>query len=429
MGTPTVRFHTLGCKLNQYDADYMKSLFSSRGWRVVEGPADVVVVNTCVVTGKAAAKCRQAIRSAVRSGAKVIVTGCYSQVAQEEIKCIPGVAALVGIRDRGEIVDIAQKALDGDGVIVKVRPHEPCEVYEDLEFPEPSLTRAYLKIQEGCDDYCTYCIVPYARGPSRSRPRTHVIAEAKELVARGYQEIVVTGTHIGLYGRDLGEPGALSEIIRDISMIQGVYRLRLSSLEPHDVDEPLLECLRLPQVCHHLHLPLQSGSDKILKLMGRRYDTAGFARIVEAARKIAPDIGLTTDVIVGFPGESEEDFEKTFNFVREMGFSRLHVFQYSARPGTPASNMPNKVPERVKAVRSQELISLGRELAGRFHRKYVGKAVEVLVEDHRGPDGLLQGVTRNYIHAKMEGPDSLMGKVAQAVVASSSDDMVVCQLT
>ena len=275
-------------------------------------------------------------------------------------------------------MDIAEKALSTGDVIVDVRAHEKGTPFQDTPVREPSLTRAFLKIQEGCDDYCTYCIVPYARGPSRSRPLDAVLEEARYLVEKGYKEIVLTGTHIGLYGLDLRPGGAehrvpdevrigagvsahsspepihgalhsavtgvsqktdLPLVVRLLSEIQGLSRLRISSLEPHDVTPELIHCLRYPQVCHHLHLPLQSGSERVLKKMGRRYDAKAFLDIVESVRKVAPDIGLSADIIVGFPGEDEVDFQHTLEIIRTAGISRLHVFKYSPRPGTPALSL------------------------------------------------------------------------------------------
>lgn len=428
----TVSFRTFGCKLNQYDTDFLKQAFEDSGYEIRDsGPSDIAVINTCAVTSRSAAKCRQAIRGAARAGAKVLVTGCYSQVAKEELIDIPGVIGITGVLDRQALVDIAEKALSTGDVIVDVRAHEKGTPFQDTPVREPSLTRAFLKIQEGCDDYCTYCIVPYARGPSRSRPLDAVLEEARYLVEKGYKEIVLTGTHIGLYGLDLG-PGVsqktdLPLVVRLLSEIQGLSRLRISSLEPHDVTPELIHCLRYPQVCHHLHLPLQSGSDRVLKKMGRRYDAKAFLDIVESVRKVTPDIGLSADIIVGFPGEDEEDLQHTLEIIRTAGISRLHVFKYSPRPGTPAYRFPGKVPEKEKENRSKAVISLGRELSLEFHRKLVGKTVEVLIEDDRTRDGLLQGVTRNYVRAWFEGPEELKGKIAEVRGREASDEGLFCE--
>lgn len=470
MPSKTVSFKTFGCKQNQYDTDFLKESFQGRGFAVVDdGPADIVVVNTCAVTAKGASKCRQAIRSAVREGAKVVVTGCYPQVALSEIADIPGVIAISGVRGRAELAGLVEKALLTGEKIVAVKPHvgqrsgaaasapsradsgessgggaAAIEEFEETPVSAPSLTRAFLKIQEGCGDFCSYCIVPYARGPSRSRPAERVLAEAAGLVAKGYKEIVLTGTHIGLYGQgvdacplsgdpadpqgDRDTPQPLPDIIRLVAGIPGLIRLRVSSLEPHDVTDDLLDCLRLPQVCHHLHLPLQSGSDRVLCAMGRRYDVAGFLDVVRRARRVAPDIGVTADVIAGFPGETPEDFDETLRVAREARFSRIHAFKFSARPGTKAYGLPDKVSERQKEERISTLIAAGRELSLDFHRKHVGRSMEVLVEDDRTGDGLLTGVTRNYIRCFFQGADGLKGKVVPVSVRTASASSVQCDV-
>lgn len=436
MSPRTVSFRTLGCKQNQYDTDYLKDTFRQRGFDVREqGPTDLVVVNTCAVTSKSAAKCRQAIRAAVRAGARVIVTGCYAQVSGEELAGIPGVIAVGGIRGRGELASLAEKALadetlmqGGESPIVAVRPHEQGEEFEETPVPSPSLTRAFMKIQEGCGDFCSYCIVPFARGPSRSRQVEAVLTEARSLVERGFKEIVLTGTHIGLYESVYqGKTVKLPDVVKEVCDIKGLARLRVSSLEPHDVTSDFIHCLRFPQVCHHLHLPLQSGSDDVLRRMGRRYDSGEFLRIVDEVRKVAPDVGLTTDIIAGFPGETEKDFQDTLAVARAASFSRIHAFRFSARPGTRASEFGQKVPDKEKDARAERLIEASRELSRDFHSKHIGRAVEILVEDDRAPDGSLTGVTRNYVRAYIEGGDRLRGTLLQATVVSLTPDGVFCR--
>ena len=436
MPNRTVSFKTFGCKQNQYDTDFLRERFEAKGFRVVEsGPSDVVVVNTCAVTSKAAAKCRQAIRAASREGAKVVVTGCYAQVAQDELRALPGVIALTGVRGRDRVADLVERALSSGDTLVDVVPHvvpgsasPQQEPFEETPVRSPALTRAFLKVQEGCGDYCAYCIVPFARGPSRSRRLESILDEARALVERGYKEIVLTGTHIGLYGKEAPGFPPLSQVIREVSLVPGLLRLRVSSLEPHDVDEDFLDVLRLPQVCHHLHLPLQSGSDRILRAMGRRYTAASFLDTVDRARRIRPDAGITTDVIAGFPGETDKDFEDTLNVLRRAGFSRIHAFKFSSRPGTRASALPGRVPDKVKEERVARLVALGRELSLDFHRKHVGRSVEVLVEEDRAGSGLLTGVTRNYIRCYFEGKDDMKGHVVSATVKEALESSVLCSL-
>ena len=437
MPDATVSFKTFGCKQNQYDTDFLRERFEAKGFRVVEsGPSDVVVVNTCAVTSKAAAKCRQAVRAASREGAKVVVTGCYAQVAKDELRDLPGVIAVAGVRGRAALADLVERALSSGEKIVDVQPHAApgvpspteCEPFEETPVRSPALTRAFLKIQEGCGDYCAYCIVPFARGPSRSRRLESILEEAKALVQRGYKEIVLTGTHIGLYGKEASGFPPLSRVVREVSLVPGILRLRVSSLEPHDVDEDLLDVLRLPQVCHHLHLPLQSGSDRVLRSMGRRYTAESFLETVERARRIRPDAGITTDVIAGFPGETDRDFEDTLLVLRKAAFSRIHAFKFSSRPGTRACAMPGKMPDKVKEERVARLVALGRELSLEFHRKHVGRSVEVLVEEDRAGNGLLTGVTRNYIRCYFEGEDDVKGRVVSATVKEALESSVLCSL-
>ena len=437
MPSKTVSFRTFGCKQNQYDTDFLKESFERKGFSVVdEGPSDVVVINTCAVTAKGAAKCRQAIRAAARSGARVVVTGCYAQVAPEEVEYIPGVIAVGGVRGRSELAGLVAQAIETGERVVEVSPHDRpgtvSESFEETPVESPSLTRAFLKIQEGCGDFCAYCIVPYARGPSRSRPAERVLDEARALVRKGYKEIVLTGTHIGLYGKECLPGGSssgspflsLPELVHKVSRIEGLIRLRVSSLEPHDVDDDLLDCLRLPQVCAHLHLPLQSGSDQVLRLMGRRYDVQGFLDVVAKARRIAPTLGLSTDIIAGFPGETRKDFEETLRVARKAAFSRIHGFKFSPRPGTRAYVSKGVVNDKQKDERVGRLLELGQELSLSFHRRHVGRAVEVLAEDDRTRDGLLTGVTRNYIKCEFAGEDALAGKVVTVLVQEAGKSSV-----
>lgn len=441
MSSKTVSFRTFGCKQNQYDTDFLKESFGRKGFSVVdEGPSDVVVINTCAVTAKGAAKCRQAIRAAARSGAKVVVTGCYSQIAPDEVAELPGVIAVAGVRRRSELAGLVADALESGRKAVAVESHDQpgtaTQTFEETPVESPSLTRAFLKIQEGCGDFCAYCIVPYARGPSRSRPVDQILDEARALVANGYKEIVLTGTHLGLYGSDKEPPGApggtggvrafpsLPDVIRRICQVDGLIRLRVSSLEPHDVDDDLLDCLRLPQVCAHLHLPLQSGSDRVLRDMGRRYDARGFLDVVARARRIAPLAGITTDIIAGFPGETDSDFEETLNVARAAAFSRIHAFTFSARPGTRAYGSTGKVSEKEKDERVRRLVELGQELSLSFHRRHEGKVLEVLAEDDRNRVGLLTGVTRNYIRCEFAGEDLYKGRIVPVVVLEAGRSSV-----
>lgn len=424
---PTVSFHTLGCKVNQYDSEAMKNAFCRRGYQVVgfDDVADVYVINTCTVTGEGERKSRQMARKARRKNpdALVVVAGCLPQVEPDEALAIEGVNLVVGTADRHRIVDLVEEARGAA---------EPLCFVEDLrlyrEFEETPLdfytgrARAAVKIQEGCTEFCSYCIVPLTRGHLRSRRPENVLAEVERLVEAGFREIVLTGIHLGAYGRDLGQDIDLAGILRQVAGVSRPARVRLSSVEPMDVTPGLLETMAsLPQVCHHLHMPLQSGSDAVLKRMNRRYSVSEFRDLALKARRLMPDLGLTTDVMVGFPGETEVDFRLTCETVRELAFSRLHVFPYSPRPGTKAAVMSGPVSRKIKHRRRDLLVELGRELAAEFAAGFVGKRLEVLVEDEAGPEpGWLEGYSSNYIRVVFPGPESLKGRLVPVVVTSAA---------
>jgi threonylcarbamoyladenosine tRNA methylthiotransferase MtaB len=402
MAGPRVAFHTLGCKVNQYDSAGMEQLFLERGYQVVgfDEVAEVYVINSCAVTGRSEAKSRQAARRAARQnpGAVVALVGCYPQVDARAAE-LAGVQVVSGVQDRHRIVDLVEAAGHPSGT-GRAAPAGP----ESCDFPAPHFagrSRALLKIQDGCDGACTYCIVPAARGKARSRHPESVLREARRLLDAGYREIVLTGIRLGAYGREWGDT-SLAGIVGQLGELGG-YRLRLSSLEPEDVTGRLLEVLAgSPVVCPHLHLPLQSGSDRILDAMGRRYRAEGFCRLVEEVRGVWPGAAITTDVIVGFPGEGAAEYLETLALVERLAFSRLHVFKYSPRPKTRARDFPDQVPDTVKAVRSLELTRLGRRLARKFHSSFVGRHVEVLVEAQPEP-GRLQGLTGHYVRARFAG--------------------------
>lgn len=437
----TVAFQTLGCRVNQYDSEALLTLFRERGYRAVDfdQAADVYVINTCSVTHEGDRKSRQLVRRARRANpdAVVVVAGCYPQRAPGEAAGIPGVDVVLGNRDRRRVVDLVEAAR-------RERPGAPLGAVENIfrlrEFEELPIaafsgrTRAVVKIQEGCAEFCTYCIIPRARGRPRSRRPENVRAEVERLARAGYREIVLAGIHLGAYGRDLApEPGAggpggrpgLAGVLRLIHDVEGIVRIRLSSLEPMDAGEDLLETMAaLPKVCPHLHLPVQSGSDRILARMRRRYTTAAFRRLAERARALLPDVGITTDVMAGFPGETEEDHRATLAFLEEIGFSRLHVFPFSPRQGTPAARFPDPVPAAVKERRVAELIALGERLALAFHRRLVGRDVEVLVEEEAAGDGRLQGYSANYVRVRFPGGAELKNRLARVRVTTADADGV-----
>lgn len=421
-GLKTVAFHTLGCKVNQYDSQSLAGLFIDRGYEVVpfEEPADVYVINTCTVTNIGDRKSRQMIRRAVRTNpeAIVVVTGCYAQVACEEISAIEGVDLVIGLAGRDRLVDLVEETAEKRGLRTLVHNIEEVNQFEEIPAAGQDRTRAYIKVQEGCRDFCTYCIVPYARGPLRSRPVAKTVAEAERLVGLGFREIVLTGTHLGAYGRDCPEEGTLAGLVARIAVVPGLLRLRLSSVEPADIEPELIEVMATEStVCPHLHIPLQSGSDTVLKRMKRRYDSAEFALLVDAARRRIPEVAITADVMVGFPGETEEEFAESLSFVEETAFAGLHVFKYSPRKGTPAARYPDQVPSAEKEKRSRIMMALGRKLKDEFARRYLGEVVEVLFEE-KTTDGCWTGYTGNYQRVVARGEGEFTGKLGRVAIKS-----------
>lgn len=416
----TVAFHTLGCKVNQYDSQALAGMFIDRGYQVVpfEEPADVYVVNTCTVTNIGDRKSRQMIRRAVRTNPEsiMVVTGCYAQVAGEEVSAIEGVDLVVGTAGRESLVDVVEDLAGQRGLRYLVGNIEEANHFEEIPASGQGRTRAYIKVQEGCRDFCTYCIVPYARGPLRSRPADGVIEQARRLIDSGFQELILTGTHLGAYGRDCPAEGTLADLVARLAVIPGLARLRLSSVEPADIEPDLIDVLATHDpVCPHLHIPLQSGSDNILERMGRRYDTADFALLVDAVRRTVQDVSVTTDVMVGFPGETAEEFDQSLRFVEEIGFAGLHVFKYSPRKGTPAADYPDQISGDEKENRSRKMIALGKKLKTEFASRYVEKTVEVLAEETVG-EGLWTGYTPNYIRVVGNGQGEYEGKIIKVAV-------------
>ncbi|MGB9826193.1 MAG: MiaB/RimO family radical SAM methylthiotransferase, partial [Desulfofundulus sp.] len=343
------------------------------------------------------------------------VTGCYAQISPEEVLSIPGVDLVVGTRDKSRIVDLVEELESRtEGPVAVVRDVFADRDYEELPVPAlPSRIRAFLKIQEGCNNYCAYCIIPYARGPLRSRDPENVLTEAGRLVASGFKELVLTGIHIGAYGQD--RPGGLdlAGLVERLTEIPGLVRLRLSSVEPVDITDELVDIMaERTNVCRHLHIPLQSGDDTVLARMRRHYTTGWFRGLVRRLRERIPGIAITTDIIVGFPGETDDQFESTFNFVREMAFARLHVFKYSPRQGTAAASFPDQISAPVKEARSRRLIALGDELARSFAAGHIGRQVQVLVEEGlQEKDGYFAGLTDNYLRVIFPARNNPVGEL------------------
>ena len=392
---------TLGCKVNQFETETMEGLFKQRGYTIVpfDEAADVYVINTCSVTSLGDRKSRQIIRRAHRENERAVIAvcGCYAQVAPEEIKAIEGVRVVLGTKERAQIVDYVERALREDGILDGVGDIMQAHTFEDIPlYDSPQRTRAFLKIEDGCENFCSYCIIPYARGPVKSRALSHIRAEAEKLVRAGFHEIVLTGIHLGAYGRDLGGEVTLADACREVLSVAGLRRLRLGSLESLELSPELFALIREDErFCAHLHLPLQAGSDAVLRAMNRHYDTAEFARLIEGVRREVPGIAISTDIIVGFPGETEEMFAESLAFVARLGFSRMHVFPYSRRTGTPAARMADQVPEPVKKERVHRMQALAREKTAAFEQSFLGETLHVLFETRA--DGVTDGLTDNYI--------------------------------
>ena len=416
----TIAFHTLGCKVNQYDSQAMLELFEQAGYEIRDfsQPADVYVINTCTVTGTGDKKSLQAVRRVLRQNpaAHVIIAGCLAQRDGEKLLST-GARLVIGNARRNEVVKLLEEAVENNQQIAAVtdilRTH-----YEPLTISRhEGHTRAVLKIQEGCDRYCTYCIIPYVRGGIRSRKPDEIRLEAERLAAAGFSELVLTGIHLTSYGRDLsGE--TLLDAIRACD-VNGVERIRLGSLEPVIVTEDFVSALKEEKkVCPQFHLALQSGSDTVLKRMRRRYTTDEFRRACQLLRSVFPGCAITTDVISGFPGETEEEFQESLHFCQEIGFARMHVFPYSARQGTPAARMPGQVQKAVREERARALIAVGNELALAYGRDQIGQVKEVLCEEI--VDGVSQGYTREYMLCHFVGGES--GKTYSVRIDGITDD-------
>lgn len=426
--TPSVAFMTLGCKVNQTESEALAQLFRNSGYEVVTSSeeADVVVVNTCTVTNTGDAKSRQVIRRMVKThpDAFVVVMGCYAQTAPGEVLNIEGVDLVLGTQDRGKILELIAEVKQEKQPKSNVHAIWDAVQFEELPLMEgESRTRATLKIQEGCNKFCTYCIIPYARGPVRSRVPANAIAEAEKLVAAGYKEIVLTGIHTGSYGEDLGEEWNLARLVKGLASIKGLHRLRLSSIEPMEFTPELIEVIvESPVVCPHLHIPLQCGSDAILARMKRPYSVEEFKDLIDKFNQLLPGTAITTDIIVGFPGETEEDFQNSLDFVRSCGFAGAHVFPYSKRKGTPAANYPDQVPNKIKEQRVKELMEVTKNSQEEYVRKFFGQTVEVLIE-RVSPEGVATGHTRNYIQVhlppRLEGKPWENGELVECVLEES----------
>ena len=473
-----VKFVTLGCKTNQYETNAMEQSFKNAGYDIDESKKpDIYVVNTCSVTSVAERKSRQMIRRAkeLNNNAIVVVCGCYSQVAKSEIEKIDDVNIIIGINEKNKIVEIVEDYIKNmnrsNQNEIEKNIEEVSDGMHDDEFLDfgtttyTELTRAYIKIQDGCDRFCSYCIIPYARGRVRSREPESILKEIAEIAKKGIKEVVLTGIHIASYGKDFSEeqgmkykeklndilgskidlaenvagnvlernqkniddlhsgPYRLIDLLEQINQIDGIERVRLGSIEPKLINNEFVERLsKLDKICHHFHLSLQSGCDGTLKRMNRRYTTAEFEQSAQMLRNAFYDVHLTTDIIVGFPGETEKEFETTYEFLKKIKFYKTHIFKYSPRRGTAAEKMPNQVDGKIKEERSKTLIELSNKNELEYNKGYIGKDIDVLIEEKEGD--YYKGHTDNYILAKVKSNEDIVNKIVKAKVYDAENEFV-----
>lgn len=437
----TVSFYTLGCKVNQYETNAMEQQFIKNNYEIVENTqkADIYVINTCTVTNMAERKSRQMLRRVkeINPSAVLVVCGCYAQVAKNELEQIPEIDIILGINEKNEIVQIVEnymeKMAEQDKRSQEAEIDDVSKQKEFLDFGDVTYTeknRAVVKVQDGCNMFCSYCIIPYARGRIRSRKIESVVSEIEKIAKEEIKEVVITGIHVASYGKDFDNENTskkirLIDLLEAINKIDGIDRIRLSSLEPTIVDEEFATRLsKLDKICDHFHLSLQSGCDETLKRMNRKYTTQIYRDAVATLRKYYPEASFTTDVIVGFPGETDEEFAKTYEFLKEIDFYRLHVFKYSPRRGTVAEKMPNQIDGNKKEERSNKLIELSNSTENKHNQSYIGKTVKVLFEEFE--DGFFKGHTTNYMMVKVAGEeeqsDKFVNKILDVKIKENNDE-------
>jgi len=432
-----VQITTLGCKVNQFESAAFKSGFEDAGYRIQASgeKADVVVINTCAVTVNASAQSRQAVRQAVRANpdAHIVITGCYAEIGAEELSQDKELKnrnySIVGNSKKDGLVqnvlrnkNEAEQIFLGNIGAAKNICRLPVRRFGDR-------SRAYLRIQDGCENYCTYCIVPYTRGPSRSLPRLEVIEQAKIFGEEGHREIVLTGIHLGLYGRDLNPQENFVSLLDELSLVTPEISYRISSLEPLEITDALLSLIKIrDNIQPHLHIPLQSGNDEILARMNRKYTTAEFRQVIEKFNKTLPDGALGIDILAGFPGETEQHFNSGLNFLESLHFTYLHVFPYSKRPGTIAAKFSEQISKKTKKSRAATLRKLSTRKKSTFYNSQIGKIYPVIVEGKRCKNGLLKGFTSNYIAVKFAGPDSLLNAIIDVKLLSHTEEFVLAEI-
>lgn len=432
---------TLGCKVNQYESAAFKAGFEAAGFQIVtrKEPADLVVINSCAVTESAGSQSRQTVRQALRKNpdARIIITGCYAEIGVAELTATKDLKDrdyyIVGNSQKDKIVTIGSSPLSLDretetntkniilGTVAKAK--EICRL-PVKRFGERS--RAYLRIQDGCESFCTYCIVPYTRGPSRSLPVSEVVDQAVIFEQEGHKEIVLTGIHIGYYGKDLKPGTNIVHLLDELSAKTPQVSYRVSSLEPLEITDDLLRLMQeRSNIQPHLHIPLQSGNDEVLARMNRRYSIAQFKEVVERCHQYLPDCAIGIDILAGFPGETSEQFKSAKTFLKSLDFTYLHVFPYSIRPGTVAADFPNQITKKEKEVRVSELLQLSEKKKLNFYKKQLGQSRTLLIEGRRNKDGLLKGFTDNYVAVQLDGPDELLNSVCKVKLIEIEKNIVI----
>jgi threonylcarbamoyladenosine tRNA methylthiotransferase MtaB len=430
-------FFTLGCKLNSYETESLKGVFHQHQYDVVDfdQPADYYVINTCAVTGYAESDARRLIRLAVKRnpGARVIVTGCYAQRDAQALAAMPEVALVVGNGEKTRLFQLLEATLQSQADAGKIHASSmlkgsPQEQFRFGDYADVAcvsrFTRATIKVQDGCDDFCSFCIIPHLRGKSVSRPVEAILEHARTLTAMGYKELDLTGVHTGSYGEDLDPPTTFLALLERLVRVEGIARIRLNSIEPTTVSDALLDLIAgTPTICRHLHICLQSGDDEILRRMRRRYDVASYCELIDKVGARLPECGLGSDMLVGFPGETDAHFERTCRVVERLPFSYLHVFSYSARPGTPAARYPQQVDPVTKKARSQRLRALGQAKKHAFARRFVGRELEILLEGKRDQARQrLSGLSTHYLRVHVEAPDALVNQLVPVRIEGVDED-------
>lgn len=424
-------FYTLGCKVNQYETEALVEIFQKNGYNIVpfEEVADVYIINTCTVTNLSDRKSRQMIRRAKGNNkdSMVAVVGCYAQTAPEEILSIPEVDIVVGTKDKSKIIEHVNKFQNENTRINTVSDIMRTREYEEFQIDVyKDRTRAFIKVQDGCNQFCSYCIIPYARGPIRSRAMENVIGEIRKIASAGFKEVVLTGIHLASYGKDF-KTYSLIDLIKGINEIDGIERIRLGSLEPTIITKDFIsELKKMEKLCPHYHVSLQSGCDGTLKRMNRKYSTTEYKYSIELLRENIKDVAVTTDVMTGFPGETEEEFETTYRFLEDIKFSSMHVFKYSRRKGTPASQYQNQIPSIIKEERSKRLVELSQKCSLEYNMGFVNRIMPVLFEQVvKDKFGYIEGHTKNYIRVLCQCEESIKGSIRDVVIKGAFNDYTI----